>query len=47
MEALAPSPEVMSELVTCAAEWIAYGLGLTVVVWVLGYVVEFIINFLR
>lgn len=44
---LFPSLEVMTELAGYVAAWVAYGVGLSIVFWTLGYCVWFIIQFLR
>ena len=37
----------MTELGSYVAAWVAYGIGLSIVFWTLGYLVWFIIQFLR
>ena len=37
----------MTELGAYVASWVAYGIGLSIVFWTLGYCVWFIIQFLR
>lgn len=47
MAELFPSLEVMSELGSYVSVWVAYGVGLSIVFWTLGYCVWFIIQFFR
>lgn len=47
MVELFPTVEVMQELAGYVSVWVAYGVGLSIVFWTLGYCVWFIIQFLR
>lgn len=47
MDALFPSAEVMTEVAGWFATFVAYGIGLTIVFWTLGYCVWFIVQFFR
>ena len=46
-DALFPVAADMGELGGYVAVWVAYGIGLTIVFWTLGYVVWFIIDWFR
>lgn len=47
MDAFLPSLEDMQEVYSWFAAWVAYGVGLSVVFWTLGYLVWFIIDMFR
>lgn len=47
MADLFPAIEVMQELGGYVAAWVAWGIGLSIVFWTLGYLVWFIIQFFR
>lgn len=42
-----PSPSDMQQVFTMVADWVAYGVGLSIVFWTLGYCVWFVINLMR
>ena len=44
---LFPAAEQMQELAGYVGVWVAYGIGLSIVFWTLGFVVWAIIQFLR
>lgn len=44
---LFPPAEQMQELAGYVGVWVAYGIGLSIVFWTLGFVVWAIIQFLR
>lgn len=47
MADLFPTAEVMEELAGFVPAFVAYGIGLCVVFWVIGYLVWFIAQFIR
>lgn len=47
MGGLFPTAEVMDALTQFVAPFVAFGIGLCAVVWVVGYVVWFVIDFIR
>jgi hypothetical protein len=44
---LFPTAEEMAALSEYVAPFVAYGIGLCVVFWIIGYVIWFIIEFIR
>lgn len=47
MDSLFPTAEAMEALTEFVPTFVAYGMGLAVLVWAIGYVVWFIIDFVR
>ena len=46
-DAIFPAVESMLEFGGYVAAWVAWGIGFSIVFWTLGYLVWFIIQFLR
>lgn len=46
-DSLFPIAADMAELAGWAAVWVAWGVGLSIVFWTLGYLVWFIVQFFR
>ena len=44
---LIPSLDFMQELAGYVGVWVAWGIGLSIVFWTLGYLVWFIVQFFR
>ena len=47
MSELFPAAEVMGTLTEYVAPFMAFGIGLCVVFWIIGYVIWFVIEFIR
>lgn len=47
MDSLFPTAEVMDECISFVVAYVAYGMGLGLIVFVLGYVIWFLIQVLR